>query len=430
MCAQCRWHATCATGWRAADHLSLVAFMRTDHREALESSGITTVAALAGADSEALPRSIGRHSRERLVAQARLQLQERATGVPAYELLEPAPGIGLQRLPTPDPGDLYLDFEGDPYVEPAGREYLAGLGDRSGAVEAFWAHSADEEKRLTEQLIDRILAQLEAAPRHARLPLRTVREECVAAVDVSTRGGRGQARRAAPRGGSRRPVRGGAAGVADQQGVVLDQEAGGVLLGPHPQREQRCRRRDVERGRLRAVVGGAGRHHPGADPGLQRGRRPVHARAARLAGAAARRGRGCLRRTTPPARIRASPPSPISRPTRSWPSRPSPRSFSPTGRTCWPVSSVGIAASSGPAGGSSSGWRTLDEEELIDDGSALGGLGEPVHVRDVKQSHVHRYSFPPQDTKLRLGRPAIDIDTTEVLRARSSNSARRRAGSS
>ena len=40
-CSQCRWNAQCSTGWRNDDHLSLVAFMRTDHREALERSGIT-----------------------------------------------------------------------------------------------------------------------------------------------------------------------------------------------------------------------------------------------------------------------------------------------------------------------------------------------------------------------------------------------------
>ena len=49
----------------------------------------------------------------------------------------PVAGLGLLRLPPPSPGDLYLDFEGDPWFEDgAGIEYLAGLGDRSGAFTA------------------------------------------------------------------------------------------------------------------------------------------------------------------------------------------------------------------------------------------------------------------------------------------------------
>jgi len=64
-CAQCRWSPRCEAQWRAQDHLSLVAFMRTDHRHALEESGITTVAQLAGSDPELLPRRRGRRTHRR-----------------------------------------------------------------------------------------------------------------------------------------------------------------------------------------------------------------------------------------------------------------------------------------------------------------------------------------------------------------------------
>jgi uncharacterized protein len=53
----------------------------------------------------------------------------------------------------------------------------------------------------------------------------------------------------------------------------------------------------------------------------------------------------------------------------------------------------------------------LDDDELVNDTSALGGLSEPVWQRDVARSHVHRYSFPPQDTKIHTGDQVLDADT-------------------
>ena len=58
-------------------------------------------------------------------------------------------------LPEPDEGDVYLDFEGDPWAEGgAGREYLAGLWTRQGEFVEFWAHDFAEEGRLTAELLD------------------------------------------------------------------------------------------------------------------------------------------------------------------------------------------------------------------------------------------------------------------------------------
>jgi len=164
-CAQCRWSRRCEAQWRREDHLSLVAFMRTDHRAALESAGIGTVAELAAADPGQLPATIGAPSRIRLQAQARLQVEERVTGSPHYEILDPAPGLGLLRLPAPSAGDVYLDFEGDPYAAGGdGREYLAGLWDRDGQFTTLWAHSTEEERELTSALLTDLVARLVADP--------------------------------------------------------------------------------------------------------------------------------------------------------------------------------------------------------------------------------------------------------------------------
>jgi uncharacterized protein len=164
-CAQCRWAPRCEDEWRQSDHLSLVAFMRRDHRLALGAAGIRTVADLAAAEPSALPRSIGEPSRLRLRHQASLQIAERETGLPSYDLLEPTDGLGLLRLPEPSALDVYLDFEGDPYeAEGNGREYLAGLGDRDGHYRSYWAHSRKEERALTKDLLADLVARLDADP--------------------------------------------------------------------------------------------------------------------------------------------------------------------------------------------------------------------------------------------------------------------------
>jgi hypothetical protein len=55
-----------------------------------------------------------------------LQLEARVKGAPVYEVLKPELGFGLTILPEPSPGDIFLDFEGDPYVGEGGFEYLLG----------------------------------------------------------------------------------------------------------------------------------------------------------------------------------------------------------------------------------------------------------------------------------------------------------------
>ena len=71
---------------------------------------------------------IAKESLDRVREQARLQVAGRAAGKPLYELLlDVEPSFGLDRLPVPTPGDLFLDLEGDPFVQGSGLEYLFGL---------------------------------------------------------------------------------------------------------------------------------------------------------------------------------------------------------------------------------------------------------------------------------------------------------------
>lgn len=164
-CGQCRWQSRCRAEWEAADDLSLVAGLRTDQRERLVEAGITTMTQLARAGDEQLAGVLSRHTRQRLRSQAELQVQERETGRPAYRLLPPEPGKGLLVLPPPDEGDVYLDFEGDPFAdEGRGREYLAGVWTRDGQFHEWWAHDAQEEARLTGDLLRWLVDRWRAHP--------------------------------------------------------------------------------------------------------------------------------------------------------------------------------------------------------------------------------------------------------------------------
>ncbi|GAA4717298.1 TM0106 family RecB-like putative nuclease [Pedococcus ginsenosidimutans] len=164
-CAQCRWETRCATEWLKADDLVQVAGIRGSQRQALRDAGITTMAELAAAEPRAVVEALGSQSAHGLQRQATLQVEERTTGEPAYELLTPEAGRGLQRLPQPSDGDVYLDFEGDPWADDGvGREYLAGLWDRHGAFTSWWAHDAAAEKKLVEDLIDHLMLRWQADP--------------------------------------------------------------------------------------------------------------------------------------------------------------------------------------------------------------------------------------------------------------------------
>lgn len=190
-CAQCGWGSRCATIWSAADHLSAVADITRAQRTKLAAAGIDTLAGLAALhpfDPEGAPRTgIAAQSLARLAQQAAVQLatRESADGSPpAVELLPVPHGLGFDRLPAPDAGDLWFDFEGDP-LEPGGLEYLCGIVLRADALEGgridgadvepvpdapdlhfamFWAHDAAAEKRAFVAFVDFARAHFERHP--------------------------------------------------------------------------------------------------------------------------------------------------------------------------------------------------------------------------------------------------------------------------
>ena len=73
---------------------------------------------------------------ERVRERPHIQVDGRSKGRTIYETLPVVPGFGLCILPPPSPGDVFLDFEGDPFVSGGGLEFLFGyaLSDETGKV--------------------------------------------------------------------------------------------------------------------------------------------------------------------------------------------------------------------------------------------------------------------------------------------------------
>ena len=171
-CAVCRYWKRCEERRRGDDHLSLVAGITRRQRDRLSLVGVTRLEELAVLERERRVDGIQTESLERVREQAALQLKGRREQRAIYELLNnEVPGIGLEALPKPTPGDLFLDLEGDSFVLDDGLEYLFGLVDFGepeldfsvraapgpARYRAFWAVNRAEEKRAFEQVIDRVL---------------------------------------------------------------------------------------------------------------------------------------------------------------------------------------------------------------------------------------------------------------------------------
>ena len=169
-CDVCRYSQHCGARRRTDDHPSLIAGIRTAHVREFQSQGIPTVAAIAQSEGK-LPKEPRRGRRETyagLGQQARLQVEARSTSLPPVELLPLEAGRGFARLPAPSPGDIFLDFEGDPFAGENGLEYLIGfhVRDANGkeVLEQQWAFDAQEEKAFCERFLDFASTQLAKHP--------------------------------------------------------------------------------------------------------------------------------------------------------------------------------------------------------------------------------------------------------------------------
>ena len=120
--------------------------MGTSQIKEVKLHGVTTLQAMSELP---LPISFkpNKGSKEtftKLREQARVQNETRTLQKPIYEIIELKETSGFYNLPEPTDGDIYLDFEGDPLVEPSGLEYLFGWGFQ-GKYHCIWVNNMDEE---------------------------------------------------------------------------------------------------------------------------------------------------------------------------------------------------------------------------------------------------------------------------------------------
>lgn len=159
-CEVCRWREPCALRRRADDHLSLVAGISKTQIEELVRRGAATMAALATlpVPLQWRPDRGTASSYEKVREQARLQVEGRTAGEVLYEALPLVAEFGLFRLPEPSAGDIFFDFEGDPFVDGGGLEFLFGYlyanDDGTDAYVGDWVTTRQQERAAFERFID------------------------------------------------------------------------------------------------------------------------------------------------------------------------------------------------------------------------------------------------------------------------------------
>jgi len=167
-CKQCDFAERCTGEWREADSPNFVAGIRGDQIVKLERAGVTTLTALAALPIDSVITGIGNDTLGKLVGQARLQKRGVDEGQGLVEVLPATPLRGFAILPAPQDGDLFYDIEGDP-LYPEGLEYLHGLWGPLGASDKMtflpiWAHDHASEKLAFERLMDLFVDHLARFP--------------------------------------------------------------------------------------------------------------------------------------------------------------------------------------------------------------------------------------------------------------------------
>ncbi|MGI8732796.1 MAG: TM0106 family RecB-like putative nuclease [Pyrinomonadaceae bacterium] len=162
-CDVCEWFSHCDEQRHADDHLSLVAGITRNQRKALGEREVNTLTKLAALVLPVVPKieRIAPAPLLRIREQARVQVEGRAQKQPVHELIEPIEsGKGLAALPSPSPGDLFLDFEGDPFAFEQGLEYLVGMvtvtDEGTPTYETIWSFDPAAEKQAFLKFLDRV----------------------------------------------------------------------------------------------------------------------------------------------------------------------------------------------------------------------------------------------------------------------------------
>ena len=158
-CGICIWWKQCDKIRHDDDHLSLVAGIRSSQTEELIVQGLNTMHKFAAAEKLEKPSRGNLKNLKKRQEQAQLQVRGKKEGL-IREFLpidknnkkgdEEPDDHGFNLLPERLDGDIYFDFEGDPFFEGGGIEYLFGYvfkdSDGTWLYEKHWAKDRHEEK--------------------------------------------------------------------------------------------------------------------------------------------------------------------------------------------------------------------------------------------------------------------------------------------
>ena len=180
-CAFCEFAPRCESEWRSNDAVHFVSGVSRRDREKLNTAGVTSRAQLATHVGTVTSMDPDRFTK--IQNQAKLQVAACAisSDVPESIIdsttpihLLPLGGdvtlpVGLEALPKPNKGDLFLDYEGHPFwkVE-EGLIFLFGLLYRDGLkwkYDGWWAHSKGDEQLQAVALVNWITDRLDKYPK-------------------------------------------------------------------------------------------------------------------------------------------------------------------------------------------------------------------------------------------------------------------------
>jgi len=168
-CDACRWWKECDTTRRKDDHLSLVANIRKIHIDELNRNKVYKLEEFAKLDSP-LPGKPERGHLDTFLKvhhQAKIQWQGKGQKKPIYEVLPIIELKGFNRLPEPDEGDIYFDFEGDRYYPNGGLEYLFGIvykENQEFKYRAFWAFNRQDERKAFDEFMQFVMKRWDQYP--------------------------------------------------------------------------------------------------------------------------------------------------------------------------------------------------------------------------------------------------------------------------
>jgi len=168
-CGLCDFLELCEARWEEDDHLTLVAGVSRLQVERLAKADIDTLTALAKANPEMKVPSMRATTFQGLRHQASLQQHYRQTHEHKIDLLPQEDERAFNLMPEPSPGDIWLDFEGDPWYEPGrGLEFLFGWVELAENGEelyrTLWARDREEERRAFEELVDYLVERRRRFP--------------------------------------------------------------------------------------------------------------------------------------------------------------------------------------------------------------------------------------------------------------------------